>query len=98
MKWFNRWIARRVEAAMNESRGVAISSAKIVSADAEVDLQSNGMRFHLYAAVGGTVIEVRQYDRKNDRTDHRLYIIPEGHDFNESLSQIVSIERIKALH
>lgn len=97
MRWFNRWLARRVEAAMNDRRGLAIRSEPVPAVD-NADLNSRGMIFHLYAAVGGTVIEVREYDPKLDRATNRLYIIPEGTDFNETLTQIVSMERIKAPH
>lgn len=97
MKWFNRWLARRVENAMNDRRGVVIRSEPIATAD-NADLNSRGIIFHLYAAVGGTVIEVREYDSKMDRITNRLYIIPEGNDLHETLTQIVSMERIKALH
>lgn len=62
------------------------------------ELSSNGMTFNLYAAEGGTVIETKFYDRKNDENDHRLYIIPDGEDFNNVLGQIVSMERMKTWH
>lgn len=64
----------------------------------ESELRSSGMMFHLYAAEGGTVIETTFYDHKNDRHDHRLYIIPDGEDFTSTLGQIVSMERIKSWH
>ena len=98
MKWFNRWLARRVENAMNDRRGIVVRSAEPLATVDNADLNSRGMIFHLYAAVGGTVIEVREYDSRLDRITNRLYIIPEGTDFNETLTQIVSMERIKAIH
>lgn len=64
----------------------------------EVEIRSSGMTFNLYAAEGGTVIETTFYDQKNDRNDHRLYIIPDGEDFTNTLGQIVSMERIKSWH
>lgn len=74
-----------------KSRGLAISTS-------DSQIRSNGMMFHLYAAEGGTVIETTFYDHKNDRHDHRLYIIPDGEDFTNTLGQIVSMERIKSWH
>jgi hypothetical protein len=61
-------------------------------------LRSQGMSFTLYAAEGGTVIETSFYDSKADRNDHRLYLIPQGDDFNNTLGQIVSMERMKSWH
>ena len=100
MKWFNRWLARRVEAGINDHNSMKSNLARpqAISVEESPDLQSSGMRFHLYSASGGTVIEVRQYDRKHDRNDHRLYVIPEGQDFHQSLTEIVTMERIKSPH
>ena len=61
-------------------------------------LRSQGMSFNLYAAEGGTVVETSFYDAKNDRNDHRLYLIPQGDDFTNTLGQIVSMERMKSWH
>lgn len=61
-------------------------------------LRSHSMTFNLYAAEGGTVIETSFYDQKNDRNDHRLYLIAEGEDFASTLAQIVSMERLKSWH
>lgn len=61
-------------------------------------LRSNSMNFSLYAAEGGTVIETSFYDSKTDRNDHRLYLIPDGDDFTNTLGQIVSMERMKSWH
>lgn len=94
MRWFNRWLARRVEAAMNDRKEVVLSSTSVIQESRE--LQSSGIIFHLYPASGGTVIETRQYDRKHDRNELRLYIIPEGDDFYETLNQIVTMERMKS--
>lgn len=96
MRWFNRWLARRVEAAMNDRKEVVLRSSSDIPEPRE--LQSSGIIFHLYPAAGGTVIETRQYDRKHDRNELHLYIIPEGDDFTNSLAEIVSMERIKSLH
>jgi hypothetical protein len=66
--------------------------------DSNGELRSNGMTFNLYAAEGGTVIETKFYDSKNDMNTHRLYIISDGEDFSNVLGQIVSMERMKTWH
>lgn len=90
------WIMRDDDEAINEIRPTR-KSARLVSSN-ESQIRSNGMMFHLYAAEGGTVIETTFYDNKNDQHDHRLYIIPDGDDFTNTLGQIVSMERIKSWH
>ena len=61
-------------------------------------LRSPCMSFNLYAAEGGTVIETTMYNDKTDRNENRLYLISEGEDFGNMLSQIVSMERLKSWH
>lgn len=87
----------------NEDEAEAITSRpssrrrnQLVSADQS--LRSTGMTFYMYAAEGGTVIETSFYDSKKDQVDYRLYIIPDGDDFTQTLGQIVSMERIKSWH
>ena len=94
------WIMRdNDEIEQDELRTVSSSKRRgRVIAGTHSELESSGMVFHLYAAEGGTVIETSFYDRKNDCTDHRLYIIPDGEDFTSTLGQIVSMERIKSWH
>jgi hypothetical protein len=79
-------------------KSMVLSTGRRRRANHPDELSSNGMSFNLYAAEGGTVIETKFYDRKNDETDHRLYIIPDGEDFSNVLGQIVSMERMKTWH
>lgn len=59
-------------------------------------LHSNSMNFHMYSAVGGTVIEAKIYNEKLDQTESRMYVIPEGQSFEKALSEIVTLERLKS--
>ena len=77
---------------------VTSSSRRLRRSSDSDELRSNGMSFNLYAAEGGTVIETKFYDSKNDVNDHRLYIIPDGEDFSNVLGQIVSMERMRTWH
>jgi hypothetical protein len=58
-------------------------------------LSSDGMRFHLYRASGGYVVETRQYDRKNDRSINNLYIINDGDDVGEKMGKIITMESLR---
>lgn len=98
LKKFLQWaMADRYEEDMAVN-SVTLSSRRPRRSSDSDELRSNGMTFNLYAAEGGTVIETKFYDRKNDETDHRLYIIPDGEDFSNVLGQIVSMERMKTWH
>ena len=59
-------------------------------------LRGNSMNFHMYAAVGGTVIEAKCYNEKTDVDETRMYVIPEGEEFEKTLSEIVTLERLKS--
>ena len=66
-----------------------------VSVDEEARLESNGMRFQLYRATGGYVIEVRSYDEHKDRTITGMYVITDDNDLGEELGKIVTMECLK---
>jgi hypothetical protein len=66
-----------------------------VRVDEENRLESNGMRFQLYRATGGYVIEVRSYDEHKDRTNTSMYVITDDRDLGEELGKIVTMECLK---
>lgn len=92
------WAMRDEDDGPSEVVSTRSSRKNRLISSSDSDIRSSGMMFHLYAAEGGTVIETTFYDRKNDQHDHRLYIIPDGDDFTNTLGQIVSMERIKSWH
>lgn len=98
LKKFVIWVMRDEDDSIGETISTRPSRRNRVISSSESELRSNGMVFHLYAAEGGTVIETTFYDHKEDKHDHRLYIIPEGEDFTSTLGQIVSMERMKSWH
>ena len=63
-----------------------------VSDEADID----GLRFTVMPARGGTIIQMRTYDRKRDENNHTTYVIPEGADIAVEVGRIVSLELIKA--
>lgn len=64
--------------------------------DVEVDsISSNGMRFNLYKASGGYVIETRIYDEKNDRNINKLHVITEEQDLGDAIGKIITMESLR---
>jgi hypothetical protein len=53
------------------------------------------LRFCVYEAAGGRVVEVSYYDRKADRNCSQLHIITSDEDFGQSLAQIVMLENMR---
>ena len=59
-------------------------------------LQSEGMRFQLYKAAGGYVIETTQYDNRTDRRHNKMYVVTEDKDLGAELGKIITMEALRA--
>lgn len=53
------------------------------------------LRFTVYNASGGKIVEISHYDSKQDRHSTSLHIITNDEDFGDSLGKIVFVELIK---
>lgn len=61
----------------------------------ESGLNSDGMRFQLYRASGGYVVETRHYDRKTDRNENKMYVIREDEDVGHAIGKIITMESLR---
>lgn len=61
----------------------------------EASLSSEGMRFQLYRASGGYVVETRHYDRRNDRNENKMYVITEDQDVGQAIGKIITMESLR---
>lgn len=59
-----------------------------------LDLEQS-IRFSVYRASGGTVIETRRYDRINDVNHNRLHIVVDGDDLGASIGKIITMESLR---
>jgi hypothetical protein len=59
------------------------------------ELGGEGMRFQLYRAAGGYVVETRYYDHKHDRHFHKLHIIKEDDDVGHAIGKIITMESLR---
>ena len=78
---------------------------RITNSDLEIEqitlieshhINVDGLNFTVMPAQGGTIVQLRSYDRKNDRHDNSTHIIPEGQDIAETIGKIVAMELWKA--
>lgn len=67
---------------------VAIASSDTVDVE--------GLRFVVMPAHGGTIVQVRHYDRKSDRSEMMTHIITDGEDVATRIGHIVSLELMRA--
>jgi len=57
--------------------------------------ENEPLRFTVYNASGGKIVEISHYDQKRDRHETSLHIISSDEDFGESLGKIAFIELLK---
>ena len=91
MNWLKRKLKRWIqEEDCYATNGVAIATVR----SNEIDME--GLAFSVMPARGGTVVQIRQYDRKLDRSNSITHVIPDGEDIAERIGQIVSMEIFRA--
>jgi hypothetical protein len=57
--------------------------------------ENEPLRFTVYNASGGKIVEVSHYDQKRDHHNTSLHIINNDEDFGESLGKIAFLEILK---
>lgn len=59
------------------------------------DHEHNPIRFSVYSASGGKIVEAKLYDEKNDRWNSSLHVIDSSEDFGAAVGKIVFMEMLK---
>ena len=60
------------------------------------DIESDqGLNITVRNATGGRIVTFRHYDHRTDRHQHRLYVIPDDHDFERELGKLITLESLK---
>ena len=100
MKFLQNWIIRKSRQIQEEQEMNAVSikmaSAGGLSVGRGPQLDSDkGIRFQVYKANGGMVVETSMYDRHKDRHHNALYIITDEQDLGKELSKIITMETLK---
>ena len=62
----------------------------------EVRISATGIRFEVYRANGGTVIETRRNDRRTGDSIYELHVIAGDQDIGEEIGKIITMESLKA--
>jgi hypothetical protein len=53
------------------------------------------IRFKVFRANGGTVIQTEQYDNRHDRHHRNLHVIVDGQDLGKELGKIITFESLR---
>lgn len=91
MKWFFKWLYKKIDS----SRDDLVVKDKQGILGHPRNFSEIGMDFTVYRANGGTIIETRMYDRKTDRNSTGLHIITDDKDLGDEIAKIITYERIR---
>ena len=94
MNIFHRWIVNKARE-INENSNMVEAISKPISRSSDLS-DNRPMTFNIYRANGGTIVELRKYDNRKDHWDNNLHVIPDGEDFSDSLSKIVTLETLRS--
>ena len=89
---FKRMIRGLITWSMNDRQPEEIQ----ISDREEVRISSTGIRFEVYRANGGTVIETRRTDRRSGDNVFELHVISADQDIGEEIGKIITLEALKA--
>jgi hypothetical protein len=59
-------------------------------------ISATGIRFEVYRANGGTVIETRRQDRRSGDSIYELHVVSGDQDIGEEIGKIITMEALKA--
>ena len=91
---FKRMIRGLVTWSMNDRHE---EEMKIASDRAEeVRISATGIRFEVYRANGGTVIETRRNDRRTGDSLFELHVISGDQDIGQEIGRIITMEALKS--
>jgi hypothetical protein len=62
----------------------------------EIRISATGIRFEVYRANGGTVIETRRNDRRTGDSLFELHVVAGDQDIGEEIGKIITMEALKA--
>lgn len=96
MKWFDKWFANKCKQAWENEHKVdtyAVPTPGRISKNSSIN--SPGLELTIYGADGGTVLEFRKYDMSRDRTEYSLHVISSADNFEDRLSQAITMEMLK---
>jgi hypothetical protein len=79
-----------------ESVPMKMATANAIGIGRGASLDSDkGIRFQVYKASGGMIVETSTYDRQKDRSYNGLYIITDEKDLGQEIAKIITMETLK---
>jgi hypothetical protein len=96
MSWFKNKL-RNWLLADNSAKASRLRTGNSIAIDEDHEHMSSDptMRFKVYNARGGKIVEFSRFDRQKDRNYHDLYIIGNNEDFGAKIGKIAMMESMK---
>jgi len=69
-------------------------ASRLIRASDDVD-GDHGLNITVRRAIGGKIVTFRHYDHKTDRSNHKLYIVPDELDFERELGKMITLESMR---
>jgi hypothetical protein len=89
------WPEDQPEAYQDDRKMATLSSTRSGRHHNSLGSENEPLRFTVYNASGGKIVEISHYDQKRDRHETSLHIITSDEDFGESLGKIAFLEVLK---
>lgn len=98
--FIKRWLLNSVKEAVDQEREAnEMNSIKLprgLAIGTGPTLDSNrGIRFQVYKATGGFVVETSMYDQRTDRHSNSIHIITDEQDLGQQIGKIITMETLK---
>ena len=87
-----RWLKKKLRNWINDDGPIYLNDRAIPCVE---EPDTDCIRFKVFRASGGTVVQTDRYDRKNDRQYNNLHVIVEGQDLGQELGKIITYESLK---
>jgi len=87
MKWFKKKLRNWI----NDDEDIYVP----IGLRSPDEPDTNCLRFKVFKASGGTVVQTDYYDQKTDRQHNTLHVIVEGQDLGQELGKIITYESLK---
>ena len=55
----------------------------------------DGLNIKVHSAHGGRIVTFHRYDRKSDRANNNVYVIPDDQDFERELGKLITLEAMR---
>ena len=90
-----RWLKQRLRNWLNSDDVETLSMNKLASTRDRHELDGEPLRFNIFRANGGTVVQTYVYDRQKDRSFQQLHIVRHDQDLGESLNKTLTMESLR---